>query len=86
MYKSKNKSPTYKRPIKFANITAKLYHWTLAVHSFTTALKSSACCVGCRADPSRCNSTSRQNPPVQCRKDILTKGLMNEWIKQLFNH
>ena len=24
-----------------------------------------ACCAGCRADPSRCNSTSRKNPPIQ---------------------
>ena len=24
-----------------------------------------ACCAVCRADPSQCNSTSRQNPPIQ---------------------
>ena len=24
-----------------------------------------ACCAGCGADPSRCHSTSRQNPPIQ---------------------
>ena len=28
-------------------------------------LSKQACCAGCMADPSRCNSTGRQNPPIQ---------------------
>ena len=32
---------------------------------FSHIYMKQACCAGCRADPSRCNSTSRQNTPIQ---------------------
>ena len=37
-------------------------------------LSKQACCAGCRADPTRCNSTSRQNRPIQqnCRLGVTT--------------
>ena len=36
-----------------------------------------ACCVGFRADPYLCNSTSRQNPPIQkSRCNFLTNTVI----------
>ena len=40
-----------------------------------------ACCAGCRADPSQCNSTSRQNPPFQQnRRSFWSNTLWNDIV------
>ena len=63
-----------KKKFCWGDITWTLWHdWIRPVQCSGLIEWIQACCAGCKADPSRCNFTGKQNPPIQQnRRNFLT--------------